>query len=130
MNVDWGLYQVTSGGESAEHRLLSHQETSGDGDMPTEDFVVLNRSTLQPIFHHSTAAQVWPRSLSHDLSSSSHRTSVFTERIRARDGGCCITGETPSRTNGRWTVLQAAHIFPRAQLDRVSTEDSLRVDTR
>lgn len=42
----------------------------------------------------------------------SGRESSFCQRIRARDGKCVISGVVNSRAPHRWTLFEAAHIFP------------------
>ncbi|KAF8448330.1 hypothetical protein BGX38DRAFT_1189639 [Terfezia claveryi] len=40
------------------------------------------------------------------------REGSFCDRIRARDGRCVISGVVNRRAPHRWTMFEAAHIFP------------------
>lgn len=87
--------------------------------MPTGTFEVLSDGNQQPVDHVLTPHVYHRRTITpNSSSSSSSKSFTFTDRIRARDQKCLITGERPFR--GRFRPLWAAHIFARAHIDRVS----------
>lgn len=117
--VAWSLVERREPGSVQERSVVGPVgNEAADEAMPTGTFDVLTDGTWQPVDHLTTPHRYYPRTLSLNSSSASLRSSTFADRIRERDQRCLITGYRPFR--GQWKGLQAAHIFPRAHLDRVS----------
>ncbi|PWN91103.1 hypothetical protein FA10DRAFT_264988 [Acaromyces ingoldii] len=118
--VAWSLVERREPGSVQERRVVVGPvgDEAADEEMPTGTFDVLSDGAWQPVDHVATPHRYHRRTLSTSSSASSSTTSsTFASRVRARDQRCLITGETPFSPTG-WASLQAAHIFPRAHLER------------
>lgn len=119
--VAWSLAERYDPANVQVRRVIcpSVDKEMAEEAMPTGTFDVLSDGTWQPVDHVSTSHVYHRRTISLNSSSSSSSKSItFADRIRARDRKCLITGLTTIHRS--WTRLQAAHIFARAHLDRVS----------
>lgn len=116
---DWGFFQINSDGPYAEKRLLNQMEIH-EGTMPEGNSVILNRSNLQPVRCILDELEALPRTASINTSAESGSAPNFTDRIRARDGGCCMSRATPESEGGSYAIFKTTHIVLHGQYDIVS----------
>ncbi|KAG0634759.1 hypothetical protein HOY80DRAFT_1018365, partial [Tuber brumale] len=99
-----GIILVTEGPIRVQHRTSGHIVSETKNPLPIGTYDIYCDRPIQ------LSDEPWVhRIISHSVSGGEV---AFREGIRARDGGCVISGVLNRSAPARWTAFEAAHIFP------------------